>query len=61
MNHPRMCGKCSIIFYNKKLERESPPHVREVQNFCGGANNNKRITPACAGSTYIKNMKEITG
>ena len=52
-DHPRMCGKyLSLAFFNV-LSAGSPPHVREIPNYCISLFSWCRITPACAGNTII--------
>ena len=54
-----MCGKDAPSLPNVPTAIGSPPHVREglseqEHNYC-----NARITPACAGRTFIKMVTEL--
>ena len=52
-DHPRMCGKDSIGLKRVRMPLGSPPHVRERQQMLSTRTIWLRITPACAGKTYI--------
>ena len=52
-DHPRMCGKDSFTLLIALSIQGSPPHVREgllIDNFFFLST---RITPACAGRTFV--------
>ena len=52
-DHPRVCGEKRSAEYEKPLKMGSPPHVRGKGirriNSCDYA----RITPACAGKSFV--------
>ena len=53
-----MCGKYYYFLFFSFSHLGSPPHVREVLIFSPQCLQNFRITPACAGSTYLPGTKE---
>ena len=50
-DHPRMCGKDSILFLAFSASLGSPPHVREGLKSKFTDHMKNGITPACAGRT----------
>ena len=52
-DHPRMCGENLVTLVIKATLLGSPPHVRGKPNTPVDANNHARITPACAGKTFV--------
>ena len=55
-DHPRVCGKNTIRELQKEAAEGSPPRVREKLQRQMNAGEIRRITPACAGKTYIQNL-----
>ena len=54
-DHPRVCGKDSVVFKLVHVHFGSPPRVRERHPHACFHLLKHRITPACAGKTMVKN------
>ncbi len=52
-----MCGKNTTGCFQGTLDEGSPPRVREEQSNAKRENDDKRITPACAGRTHTLRLK----
>ncbi len=52
-DHPRMCGEKGTQSGMSKPTEGSPPHVRGKALSGGGTVSGRRITPACAGKSFI--------
>ena len=50
-DHPRMCGKYSLVYLCFQEDLGSPPHVREIHEDMSWHPEINGITPACAGNT----------
>ena len=60
-DHPRVCGEKEYLIYRKLFDEGSPPRVRgKVLLLCLGMNR-LRITPACAGKSYINQEDVFSG
>ena len=55
-DHPRVCGKNQFSQQSLQLLQGSPPHVREKLHIDNGIFTQSRITPACAGKTFISDI-----
>ena len=53
-DHPRLRGEYSSLLQNERVTLGSPPLARGVQYSLQMAILIHRITPACAGSTYLR-------
>ena len=53
-DHPRVCGKNSSMISLSGCFSGSPPRVREKRVWKNTTVNRRRITPACAGKTYLE-------
>ncbi len=52
-DHPRLCGEYGIISSMRGTLLGSPPPVRGIHRIICLSSRNPRITPACAGNTYV--------
>ena len=55
-DHPRMCGEKKSFANSIEMELGSPPHVRGKGGFRPSSYLLFRITPACAGKSFTKNL-----
>ena len=52
-DHPRLCGNNRALSEQRSPTRGSPPPVREQPNSAMFTVISIRITPACAGTTFL--------
>ena len=50
-DHPRVCGKNTVLRNIVPIISGSPPRVREKHSYMTSSNEGLGITPACAGKT----------
>ena len=52
-DHPRVCGEKDLVDSDGNLPEGSPPRVRGEAYMCISVETRPRITPACAGRSYV--------
>ena len=60
-DHPRVCGKNTVILLPCTTQMGSPPRVREKQNYKDINLGDTGITPACAGKTAGNQLAKVHG
>ena len=56
-DHPRVCGNHTLTTISGYMGAGSPPRVREPHFFAGDKLVQMGITPACAGTTRIRQIR----
>ena len=59
-DHPRVCGEQCMVGRGAGKDGGSPPRVRGTGFFFFLPNPKIRITPACAGNSFLRSAKGVT-
>ena len=57
-DHPRMCGEKFAVILSPRVVTGSPPHVRGKGLKSSLSSIQRRITPACAGKSFLKSFSQ---
>ena len=59
-DHPRLCGDYIDFASLLRSWQGSPPLVRGLLHFQTNSKSSNRITPACAGTTFVRNQASFS-